>query len=699
MVKRKEVAKMESPNRASRFVTVLYVLCVAMETVSSKMFLQEPADSASFAGDAVTLKCQVNLVAFTNNTHQMIVAWKQDNVLLINSSSIPHSPALSSSVSSSSAESEDFFITGNPAFGEYDITFPSTSNMNSGNYTCGIYMSVMVQIPGGGVHIVPVFVGATRSALMKVLPDERPVCSLEPDLQNGGKPTIPSGTLTTFICSVTEVNYFHLNWRVRSATSTNLHENMMEDTQGKVGSGVKTLVYNRTVTPLDDGNVFECEMRSSAFPTLNRTCALPPLTILYKPNANIVPLANTSHIYAGDDISFYCSVDANPLTNEMEWVVTPPQNIAFHGHQIEVHQALSPQNFINITCQASNEIGMASTSIVVHLIPVYKPLVYISMVTSPQSSQPDEGVRFRCNIDASPSPVIIRWTVQPDNRVVIQKRGREMVLSSLSNESMYVDISCLVTNRIGSAMAHAFVYLPPEHSGKSLTNPQDPEGTTFSYPNENETISTTQYPVNSTNQFTTPETNLSTTQLPETNSTSPYSNITVFEPEVVEPGSLPYSPFEERLFIPFLPQATLESTPTEQTDRPTTTQYYPSISSNLSVPKTQAISHGMDPTHANILVRNKYIIVGGVTGGIFLVFTLVAMAICLSRIKVNRSLQAASTRVIYTPGDNSLALPFAQPRRQSSRNPYKSLSAAVQTCEQSTSGVERGYFRNASTKF
>ena len=560
---------------------VVFVLCVAMETASLDMFLQEPEDSASFTGDPVTLKCKVNLETFAQNTHHMIVAWKQDNVLLVNSSSSTtssssspssSSSSLSSSSSSSSSSSppppsKGVLMTGNFSIGEYDLTFASASEVSSGNYTCDIYTFVTVQILGEGVHNVTVFVGGTDPAALTVLPDVRPVCSFSPDLQDDDKHTILTGTMLSFICSITEVNSFQLHWRVKSLTSTDFNDNFMEDAECKVGSNTTTLFYNRTVTPLDNGNVFECEMRSSGFPAMTRSCTLPPLSILYKPNVNIVPLSNISNIHVGDDLSFFCSVDASPLEDEIEWIVTPPQNIAFHRQQIEVHQASSPQNFINLTCQASNDIGMTSISISVHLRPVYKPLIYISMVTTSLNTRPEDGVKFRCNIDASPSEVTIQWVVVPRNHVIIQESGREMTLSSLSTESMYVDISCLVTNRVGKAMARVFIYLSPASLEQSTSNPY---GSRLSSANTTEAESTAQYLVDLADQSATSE-----TPLPETTSAPLSPNTTILEPNVI--GSLPFSPFEEHFHTSSIPQATADSTLTEQQDTVITRERYPSI--------------------------------------------------------------------------------------------------------------------------
>ena len=622
-----------------------------METASLQIFLQNPADTTSFAGSPVTLTCQINWGAFDSSSHQVMVAWKKDGILLLNSSSVAPSQLYSAS---SSSYSQGITITGDPSVGMYDLSFQAPPVESSGSYTCEIYMHVSLQVPEEHeYHNVTVFVGATRPATLTLLPDVTPVCSF---IAPSGS-IFQDGTPVSFLCTTYNMGTFQLGWKVNGDAIENdtdddeeeEEEESEEEEYEQVGGDFYNLnlFYNTTVGSLDRGDILECEMSSTEYPTLTRTCKLPALNIQYSPRVSIRTVANVPDVNVGDDVRFLCDVDANPLEEQVEWTVMPPQNIAFHGHEIDIYEASSSNNLINLTCKASNKIGESSTYYVVHLKPVYKPQIFISLVRNVPTTHADEGVRLRCNVVANPTAVTVHWVVVPRSLVHTKmEAGYEVVLSSLSREPLHVDVSCLAINRVGSAIAHISIYLPPRLQATTpVPIPQItlPINTATEIGESNTTNATPTAPLlihvqHESHVTTPPPTRMPLTTPPQnpqtvTNWTSPIQNMTTFYPFGDHPNSSP------------------QQTSHVETNRTTSS----------SEKTTPAVTENTPLITVSAGRNRRHLIIGCVAaGGVVLLATLIGIALVFSRLKINKALRANRTRVMYHNDDESLVLPFGQ---------------------------------------
>ncbi|KAG1709800.1 Neural cell adhesion molecule 2 [Nymphon striatum] len=184
------------------------------------------------------------------------------------------------------------------------------------------------------------------------------------------------------------------------------------------------------------------------------------IIVYYVPKANLhIKKLKQEYIVEGDDVSFECTIDANPYITDVKWTFngrTIRENEE-NGYQIKdltlYISEVDASHMGDYVCLASNSQGTGSSNPVTLLIR-YSPICAYN-TTIVYGSSVNELVNINCEVKANPNKVSFRWWKNTSSLVENLSNFRENYSSSIARYSVrteedYGFLYCSGSNDVGS---------------------------------------------------------------------------------------------------------------------------------------------------------------------------------------------------------------------------------------------------------
>ncbi len=288
-------------------------------------FLNAPEDTETLNGQDVTFHCTV---LHLERTH--FVLWYRGNMPLTNGSHVLREP-------------HRYVVKGNPPLGQYDLEIRDVSLSDDANYFCVVHQA--------GREFPVLSSDPARLEILSIPDEKYPTCKpLE-------KATYKVGERIRLTCKSERGNPpVMLTW---NRANRAIHSKV---TQDDTVIGYRHLHYDTTITAADHDATFQCKMTTTAAKvTIQRSCSLGPLDVLYKPQVSVQASPKTA--VAEETVSLFCDVSANPAPRQYKWSFSKPIDpnqltYSRNNQQLEIAAAVA-NNKTTITCNATNSEGSA----------------------------------------------------------------------------------------------------------------------------------------------------------------------------------------------------------------------------------------------------------------------------------------------------------------------------------------------------
>ncbi|XP_071849008.1 kin of IRRE-like protein 1 [Apostichopus japonicus] len=310
------------------FLFLQAFVCVVVSTPS---FSQMPEQRSALAEGDVTFYCVVR-----DLERHHVVQWLRGMSAITRNAAVLIPP--------SNPDSRRISVIADPSVGQYNLQISNVQQSDDLTYICSVYNSTdNTQIlSSGGVRLE-----------VHTIPDQR-----YPQCTPLDKPEYEEGSNITISCTSRRSNPpVLLQWY---QGGTVIEGAKLDDSD----PGFRSLRYVIKTKHTDDRSIYQCKMTTSAIESLERSCSLGPLNVVYKPRVGL--LLPEGDVEDGQQIQLNCQAEAKPEPFGYRWT----SSIPFQGDEIEYLKnsktilltASARLNGTQISCVATNIQGSGSSN-------------------------------------------------------------------------------------------------------------------------------------------------------------------------------------------------------------------------------------------------------------------------------------------------------------------------------------------------
>lgn len=340
--------------------------CIVTSTPS---FKQEPEQRSALAKGDVTFDCVVR--DLVPNRH--FVQWFRGQSAITNNSEVL--------IVSSNPDSRRISVIADPSEGQYNLFISNVQQSDDLTYICKVHDII---------RDVPVLESnGVRLEVHTVPAEHYPQCNpLE-------KPEFDEGSNITIFCTSERSNPpVLLQWYQGGRV---IEGAKLDDSD----PGFRSLRYVIKTDYTHNNAIFQCKMTTSAIASLERSCSLGPLRVLYKPRVGL--LLPEGDIEDGQQIQLECRSDAVPDPFGYRWSSTVPlrdhEKDTLRNGKVLLLTVSVRLNGTKIWCNASNIQGSGmSNKVTLHVHPK-------GQTTTEDSTTDQKGDKFKPTRKLSPEPV------------------------------------------------------------------------------------------------------------------------------------------------------------------------------------------------------------------------------------------------------------------------------------------------------
>lgn len=367
---------------------VVIVLLPVHESLPAQRFAIEPVDKTAIINDTTLLACRVVNKVGT-------IQWTRDSFGLGTERELIGYPR--------------YTMTGNDEEGDFSLQIRNVQLEDDARFQCQV----------GAADGVTGIRSRDATLTVHVPPDP-------PSIVDGEFLRTTSGTEVALTCEslngkpAAELTWLDNDNNPVPAEQVTYSTQILSD--GKRANAFSKFTFKATKD--HDGKRFYCRAEN---PAVKKPTTSIQIAVKFPPDVSLS--MDRQHVLEGEDVTFNCEASANPKHMVFKWFRDGQVVVGDHATSYTIHSVSREDNGVTVTCEVSNAVGVAKSSLVLSLNfgPVLRsPLQQVYGATIGQE------VRLKCDVAGNPSPEII-WLFEGSPRVLSTES--ELVIPEMNYDS------------------------------------------------------------------------------------------------------------------------------------------------------------------------------------------------------------------------------------------------------------------------